>query len=207
MAAIGDTGQARSSGMDRDVAELHKLGYARELRRRMGGFSNFAVSLTIISVLSGCLTLYFYGMQEGARSYYWSAKLDKSQPGAWSWFTGWFNLLGQVAVTAGIDYGFAFYFTRSSHPSSGTRSTTPHHRRRGPSVLGHLLAGVGTEMVHGPEAPRNRGGVGPHRRGVLTHRAAARGGRLTSPTTPCGDDVRRCDTRGTRPSGGSHPQL
>ena len=43
--------------------------------------------------------------------YYWSAKLAKSKPGAWSWFTGWFNLLGQVAVTAGIDYGFAFFFT------------------------------------------------------------------------------------------------
>jgi amino acid permease (GABA permease) len=130
--------------VDNDVATLHALGYAQELRRRMGGFSNFAVSFTIISILSGCLTLYFFGMQEGgpvditwgwllvggmttivglgmaeiASSYptagglyYWSAKLAKNQPGAWSWFTGWFNLLGQVAVTAGIDYGFATFFT------------------------------------------------------------------------------------------------
>ena len=43
--------------VDSDVAQLHQLGYAQELRRRMGGFSNFAVSFTIISVLSGCLTL------------------------------------------------------------------------------------------------------------------------------------------------------
>ncbi|HEY1830958.1 MAG TPA: amino acid permease [Acidimicrobiales bacterium] len=126
-----------------DVAQLHALGYAQELRRRMGGFSNFAVSFTIISVLSGCLTLYYFGMEYGGPVdivwgwvivgimttivglgmaeiasayptagglYYWSAKLSKNNPGAWSWFTGWFNLLGQVAITAGIDYGFATFF-------------------------------------------------------------------------------------------------
>src|SRR4029077_17248703 len=27
----------------------------------------------------------------------------------WSWFTGWFNFIGQVAVTAGIDFGAAFF--------------------------------------------------------------------------------------------------
>src|SRR5580692_8610633 len=133
-----------SAFVNDDVAQLHKLGYAQELRRRMGGFSNFAVSFTIISVLSGCLTLYYFGMEYGgpvdivwgwiivgvmtlvvglgmaeiASSYptagglyYWSAKLAKRNAGAWSWFTGWFNLLGQVAVTAGIDYGFATFFT------------------------------------------------------------------------------------------------
>jgi amino acid transporter len=41
--------------------------------------------------------------------YYWAAKLAPSNPGAWSWFTGWFNFLGQVAVTAGIDFGAAFF--------------------------------------------------------------------------------------------------
>jgi len=131
-------------GVDEDVARLHELGYAQELHRRMGGFSNFAVSFTIISVLSGCLTLYYFGMAEGGPVdivwgwivvgffttivglgmaeiasayptagglYYWSAKLARGNPGAWSWFTGWFNLLGQVAITAGIDYGFAFFFS------------------------------------------------------------------------------------------------
>ena len=41
--------------------------------------------------------------------YYWSAKLAKRNGAAWSWFTGWFNFLGQVAVTAGIDFGAAFF--------------------------------------------------------------------------------------------------
>jgi len=41
---------------DADVQKLHEMGYAQELLRRMGGFSNFAISFTIISILSGCLT-------------------------------------------------------------------------------------------------------------------------------------------------------
>src|SRR6266702_7226918 len=125
-----------------DEEELHNLGYAQELLRRMSGFSNFAVSFTIISILSGCLTLYFYGMTTGGPAvivwgwpfvgimtlfvglamaevcssyptagglYYWAAKLAKRNGPAWSWFTGWFNFLGQVAVTAGIDFGAAFF--------------------------------------------------------------------------------------------------
>ena len=131
-----------SAKVDADQQRLHELGYAQELRRNMSGFSNFAVSFTIISILSGCLTLYGYGMNTGGPAvivwgwpvvgvmtlfvglamaevcssfptagglYYWSAKLAPHNPGAWSWFTGWFNFLGQVAVTAGIDFGAAFF--------------------------------------------------------------------------------------------------
>ena len=36
--------------------------------------------------------------------YYWSSKLGSP---AWGWFTGWFNLVGQIAVTASIGYGLA----------------------------------------------------------------------------------------------------
>jgi amino acid permease (GABA permease) len=125
-----------------DEKKLHELGYAQELRRSMSGFTNFAVSFTIISILSGCLTLYGYGMNTGGPVlitwgwpvvglmtlfvgmsmaevcssyptagglYYWSAKLAPRNPAAWSWFTGWFNFLGQVAITAGIDFGAAFF--------------------------------------------------------------------------------------------------
>src|SRR5437763_3960787 len=125
-----------------DERRLHELGYAQELMRRMCGFSNCAVSFTIISILSGCLTLYGYGMNTGGPAiivwgwpiigvltlmvglamaevcssfptagglYYWSAKLARKNAAAWSWFTGWFNFLGQVAVTAGIDFGAAFF--------------------------------------------------------------------------------------------------
>ena len=128
-----------------DEQRLHELGYAQELRRRMSGFSNFAVSFTIISILSGCLTLYGFGMITGGPViitwgwlfvgimtlfvglamaevcssyptagglYYWAAKLAPQKTGpVWSWFTGWFNFLGQVAVTAGIDFGAALFIT------------------------------------------------------------------------------------------------
>jgi amino acid transporter len=130
--------QAKSS----DVEQLHRLGYAQELRRRMSGFSNFAISFTIISILSGCMTLYYLGMSNGGPVvinigwpfvglmvllvglamaevtssyptagglYYFAAKLGGKNSPAWSWFTGWFNLLGQVGITAGIDFGLAFF--------------------------------------------------------------------------------------------------
>ena len=126
-----------------DVEQLHELGYAQELKRGMGGFSNFAVSFTIISILSGCLTLFGFGMVIGGPAssaygwplvgilvtfvalamaeicssyptagglYYWAAKVAPKNGPAWSWFTGWFNFLGQVGVTAGIDFGFAAFF-------------------------------------------------------------------------------------------------
>ena len=135
-----------------DEEELHQLGYAQELLRRMSGFSNFAVSFTIISILSGCLTLYGYGMNTGGPGaivwgwpivgimtlfvglsmaevcssfptagglYYWAAKLAKRNAAAWSWFTGWFNFLGQVAVTAGIDFGAAFFINAFLNLTTG----------------------------------------------------------------------------------------
>jgi len=42
-----------TTGRKDDVQRLHELGYAQELKRGMGAFSNFAVSFTIISILSG----------------------------------------------------------------------------------------------------------------------------------------------------------
>ncbi|HEX3924916.1 MAG TPA: amino acid permease, partial [Streptosporangiaceae bacterium] len=149
---------AAASTASEDEQRLHELGYAQELMRRMSGFSNFAVSFTIISILSGCLTLYYFGMDEGGPAiivwgwpivgimtllvglsmaevcssfptagglYYWSAKLAPRNGPAWSWFTGWFNFLGQVAVTAGIDFGAAvfinFLFSLWFNFDTGTR--------------------------------------------------------------------------------------
>src|ERR1039457_4798877 len=45
----------QAAPLSEDEQKLHQMGYAQELRRRMSGFSNFAVSFTIISILSGCL--------------------------------------------------------------------------------------------------------------------------------------------------------
>jgi amino acid permease (GABA permease) len=147
----------RGAAGSRDTDRLHELGYAQELKRGMGGFSNFAVSFTIISILSGCLTLYGFGMDAGGPVvmsigwplvgimvilvglamaevcssyptagglYYWAAKTAPKNGPAWSWFTGWFNLIGQVAVTAGIDFGLAFFVNAYLNLAFGV-STAP----------------------------------------------------------------------------------
>jgi amino acid transporter len=44
-----------------DVRALQRLGYAQELLRHMGGFSNFAISLSIICILAGGVTLFDQG--------------------------------------------------------------------------------------------------------------------------------------------------
>ncbi|GAA4430863.1 amino acid permease [Actinokineospora soli] len=144
---------------DEDEKRLHELGYAQELSRSMSGFSNFAVSFTIISVLSGCLTLYGFGMKTGGPAmivwgwplvglmtllvglamaevcssyptagglYYWAAKLAPRNGAVWSWFTGWFNLLGQVAVTAGIDFGAASFINAFLDLQFGYAATPEH---------------------------------------------------------------------------------
>ncbi len=49
----------------RDERDLHRFGYAQELFRTMGGFSNFALSFSIISILTGAVTLYDYGLSMG----------------------------------------------------------------------------------------------------------------------------------------------
>src|SRR5213594_2775731 len=130
----------RSDYLD-DRQQLHRLGYAQELFRSMGGFSNFAISFTIISILAGCLTSYSIAFNQGGPVaitwgwlivglfctlvalalgeiastyptagglYFWASKLGSP---AWGWFTGWFNLVGQIAVTAAIAYGCSIFMT------------------------------------------------------------------------------------------------
>src|SRR3954451_7890700 len=127
--------------LSEDEQLLHKLGYAQELMRGWGGFSNFAISFTIISILAGCLTSYYIAFQWGGPVaitwgwlivggfcilvalamgeiastyptagglYFWASKLGSP---AWGWFTGWFNLIGQIAVTAAIGFGCAIFMT------------------------------------------------------------------------------------------------
>src|SRR5262245_55344205 len=43
--------------------------------------------------------------------YYWSAKLAKRRGPMWSWYTGWFNLLGQIGVIASVDYALSVFIT------------------------------------------------------------------------------------------------
>lgn len=133
-----------------DAQELGKFGYAQELFRTMGGFSNFAISFSIISILTGAVTLYGHGLKMGGpaqMSLGWPlvtvftlmvvmsmAELASALPtsGAmyhwacalggkgWGWFTAWLNIIGQIAAIAGIDYGCALFVT----PLVGLEATT-----------------------------------------------------------------------------------
>jgi amino acid transporter len=50
---------------DRDERKLAELGYKQELERAWSGFSNFAISFTIISILAGCFTTYGQAWNNG----------------------------------------------------------------------------------------------------------------------------------------------
>ncbi|MDG4817974.1 amino acid permease [Micromonospora sp. WMMD956] len=125
--------------MDDDARRLAELGYQQELRRKWSGFSNFAISFSIISILAGCFTTFGQAWNNGgpvAISWGWPlislfilvigfclAELVSAYPTAggiywWAakmgrpvhgWFTGWLNLIGLVAVTASVDYGCATF--------------------------------------------------------------------------------------------------
>src|SRR5260370_11723680 len=126
---------ARDELVQRDARDLEHLGYAQELLRSLGGFSNFAISFSIISILTGAVTLYGDGLTAGGpleMTLGWPlvtvgtltvalsmAELCSALPtsGAmyhwsaelggpnWAWFTAWFNIIGLVTCVAGIDYG------------------------------------------------------------------------------------------------------
>jgi hypothetical protein len=55
--------RTRDELIQQDVEDLRRLGYAQQLFREMGGFSNFAISFSIISVLTGAVLLYGYGLK------------------------------------------------------------------------------------------------------------------------------------------------
>jgi amino acid transporter len=131
------TQRSREDVIEQDVRDLHSLGYAQELFRSMGGFSNFAISFSIISILTGAVILYDYGlawagtaasligwplvtifvlciaasMAEVASAYPTAGGLyywaSRMKGKAWGWWTAWLNLLGQFAIVAGIAYAAA----------------------------------------------------------------------------------------------------
>src|SRR5580700_4433284 len=124
-----------SGTTDEDVKVLHSMGYAQELARRMGGFSNFAISFSIICILAGGITSFPLAMGTGGgfeATIGWlvggffalivSASLGQigsAYPTAgglyhwssilggrgWGWATAWFNLLGLIFVVASVNVG------------------------------------------------------------------------------------------------------
>jgi len=124
---------------DEDERQLAEMGYRQDLNRTWSAFSNFAISFTIISVLAGCFTTFGQAWNNGGPIaiswgwplisipilivglcmselvakfptaggiYWWAARLGGP---VWGWFTGWFNFLGLIGVTASVVYASATF--------------------------------------------------------------------------------------------------
>jgi amino acid transporter len=123
----------------KDAEELKRLGYAQQLFREMGGFANFAISFSIISILTGAVLLFGYGLKFAGpviNSLGWPiaslftlcvaasmAELSSAYPTAgglyywsfrlggrgWAWLTAWLNMVGQITIAAGVNIAAAIY--------------------------------------------------------------------------------------------------
>src|SRR5271165_6050985 len=122
-----------------DEQHLAELGYKQELHRSWSGFSHFAISFFIISILAGCFTTFGAGWNSGgpaAIAWGWPviallvltiglclAELVSAYPtsgGIYWWasklggakagyYTGWLNLIGLLAIVASVAYGCATF--------------------------------------------------------------------------------------------------
>jgi amino acid transporter len=136
-APAGGAGAAGS--VDEDERKLAELGYRQELTRAWSGFTNFAISFPIISVLAGTWTTFGTAWNNGGPigiSIGWPlicalvltvavsmSELTSAFPTAggpywwahrlggagWSWFTGWMNIVGLVGLVASVAYGAATF--------------------------------------------------------------------------------------------------
>jgi amino acid transporter len=125
--------------LNADEKHLAELGYTQELNRSWSGFSNFAISFSIISILAGCFTSFGLGWNNGgpaAIAWGWPivsafiliigvcmSELVSAYPtsgGIYWWasklggpkagyYTGWLNLIGLIAIVASVAYGCAYF--------------------------------------------------------------------------------------------------
>ncbi|TFY61509.1 hypothetical protein EVJ58_g4467 [Rhodofomes roseus] len=120
----------------RDEAELARMGYKQELSIITGVSSTFAYGLNTggpvvmvwgWAVIGLSMAEVCSAHPTSGGPYYWAAMLCKPQHAAFaSWVTGWFNFLGQVAVTTSINFACATFistlatFNTSFVPSART---------------------------------------------------------------------------------------
>jgi amino acid transporter len=131
---------ALAAMIQKDIEQLAHLGYRQQLFRQMGGFSNFAISFSIISILTGAIVLFGYGLKFAGpiiNSVGWPvvslftlcvaasmAELASAYATAgglyfwafrlggrtWAWTTAWFNMIGQLTINAATNWAAAVYF-------------------------------------------------------------------------------------------------
>jgi amino acid transporter len=171
-------GQAARVATD-DVRLLESMGYAQELSRRMSGFSNFAISFSIICILAGGITSLQLGWSAvggAAAGIIWPlgmlfslivsacmAQVASAFPTAgalyhwssilggrgWGWATAWFNLLGLIFVTAAVNVGAYGLFINFVGPMLGID----------PAALGVGHQVLGVTLITGSQALFNHFGI------------------------------------------------
>jgi amino acid transporter len=153
MNARGQQGSGASA--DEDLKLLHRMGYAQELARRLSRFSNFAISFSIICILSGAINSLAQatsGAGGAAIGLGWPlgvmisgvfglamAQISSAFPTAgglyhWGsilgnrfsgWLTAWFNLLGLITVLGAINVGAYNFLIGAFGPALGLSDSLP----------------------------------------------------------------------------------
>lgn len=145
---------------DHDLREdkkvLHGMGYAQELSRSMSRFSNFAISFSIICILSGGINSFAQAISSvggAGAGIGWiagcvisglfalaMAQIASAFPTAgglyhwasilgnrfWGWLTAWLNLLGLITVMGAINIGTALFFQASFGAAIGMEASAAH---------------------------------------------------------------------------------
>lgn len=139
-----------------DMKVLHGMGYAQELSRSMSKFSNFAISFSIICILSGGINSFpqaLGGVGGAGAGIGWivgclisgmfalaMAQIASAFPTAgglyhwasilgnrfWGWLTAWLNLLGLITVLGAINIGTAFFFQGTFGSMVGMDTSAGH---------------------------------------------------------------------------------
>ena len=153
-----------------DVKLLHGMGYAQELSRSMSKFSNFAISFSIICILSGGINSFAQSISSvggAAAGIGWiagcilsgmfalsMAQIASAFPTAgglyhWGsilgnrftgWLTAWFNLLGLITVLGAINVGTYYFFM-------GTFGPMLHLTDSIPTLMGFLTILTGGQAL------------------------------------------------------------
>ena len=163
--------------LSKDTQTLARFGYRQELLRRMSGFSNYAISLSIICILAGGITSFHLGFSAaggGGVVVGWlagtllaiafaatMAQVASAFPTAgglyhwasilggrgWGWVTAWLNLLGLVTVLAAINVGAYLFITGAMLPSLGVDLSTLSAPTRLWLQIGGVAAITGSQAL------------------------------------------------------------
>ncbi|HXU61168.1 MAG TPA: amino acid permease [Polyangia bacterium] len=168
-------GRMEAHGEGSDAEQLRRLGYAQELRRRMGAFSNFAIAFSTICILAGGITSFQLGLSAvggAAAGVVWPigvafslvvalcmAQVASAFPTAgglyhwsailggngWGWATAWLNLGGLVFVTAAVNVGTYQLFVAFVGPGLGL---DPARLGTGAQMTGVALISVSHALLN-----------------------------------------------------------